>query len=52
MARLCLRRRLLPVSGYGWTVDPGEDDGYTGHDEIAPTPEDALEAVRSAFAAS
>ncbi|MER5640711.1 hypothetical protein ABT095_27650 [Kitasatospora sp. NPDC002227] len=40
-----------PVSGYGWTVDPGEDDGFTGHDEIAPTLEDALEAVRAAFGA-
>ncbi len=37
--------------GYGWTVAPGEDDGYTGHDEIAPTLDDALEAVRAAFAA-
>ncbi|WP_441249427.1 hypothetical protein [Kitasatospora sp. McL0602] len=40
-----------PDTGYGWTVDPGEDDGFTGHDELAPTLDDALKAVRAAFAA-
>ncbi|MFJ6214716.1 hypothetical protein ACIQGZ_15490 [Streptomyces sp. NPDC092296] len=39
-----------PDTGWGWTVDPGEDDGFTGHEETAPTLEDALCAVRDAVA--
>ncbi|MCX4749351.1 hypothetical protein OG455_28235 [Kitasatospora sp. NBC_01287] len=40
-----------PDTGYGWTTDPGEDDGCTGHERIAATLDDALAAVRAAFTA-
>lgn len=33
-------------SGWGWTVDPGTDDGFTGHELIAPTLDEALGGVR------
>ncbi|WNI20427.1 glyoxalase/bleomycin resistance/dioxygenase family protein [Streptomyces sp. ITFR-16] len=37
-----------PESGWGWTLDPGEDVGFSGHDDTAPTLEAALTAARDA----
>ncbi|MBD3550874.1 glyoxalase/bleomycin resistance/dioxygenase family protein [Streptomyces sp. SP18CM02] len=36
-------------SGWGWTIDPADDDGFTGHDTIAPTLNEALTNVRAAL---
>ncbi|MFE6225513.1 MULTISPECIES: hypothetical protein [unclassified Streptomyces] len=33
-------------SGWGWTVDPGTDEGFSGHEEVADTLEAALTHVR------
>ncbi|MFF3861372.1 hypothetical protein [Streptomyces sp. NPDC002209] len=38
-------------SGWGWTVDPGTDDGFTGHEDVAPTLEEALTDVRGKITA-
>jgi hypothetical protein len=35
-----------PETGWAWTLDPGEDDGFSGHDQTAPSLEVALAAVR------
>ncbi|MFF4647453.1 VOC family protein [Streptomyces sp. NPDC001389] len=40
-----------PESGWGWTVDPGTDDGFTGHENVADDLEAALLAVRGQFSA-
>ncbi|MEV7723579.1 hypothetical protein AB0P15_02450 [Streptomyces sp. NPDC087917] len=37
------------ASGWGWTVDPGTDDGFTGHEDVAETLEAALLGVRGRF---
>ncbi|WP_051798822.1 hypothetical protein [Streptomyces sp. NRRL S-337] len=34
-----------PDTGWAYTVDPGEDDGFTGHDRAADTLEEALRAI-------
>ncbi|MCX4552977.1 hypothetical protein OG204_01815 [Streptomyces sp. NBC_01387] len=39
-----------PETGWGWTVDPGEDDGFSGHELTAPTLEAALQAIRDTVA--
>ncbi|MCD0483633.1 hypothetical protein LO771_14825 [Streptacidiphilus sp. ASG 303] len=39
-----------PDSGWGLSVDPGEDEGFSGHEETAATLEEALRRVRAAFA--
>ncbi|MGW2837324.1 VOC family protein [Streptomyces sp. NPDC001493] len=36
-------------SGWGWTVDPADDDGFTGHENIAASLDEALTAVRAAL---
>lgn len=38
-----------PATGYGWTLDPGEDGGFTGHANQAETLDDALHQVRAAL---
>ncbi|MEU9304089.1 hypothetical protein [Streptomyces sp. NPDC048269] len=38
-------------SGWGWTVDPGTDDGFTGHEDVAETLDDALIGVRGEIGA-
>ncbi|WP_329165872.1 hypothetical protein OHB49_40210 [Streptomyces sp. NBC_01717] len=38
-----------PESGWGWTVDPGEDDGFSGHENVATTLDEALADVRAAL---
>ncbi|WP_371793052.1 glyoxalase/bleomycin resistance/dioxygenase family protein [Streptomyces sp. NBC_01471] len=40
-----------PETGWAWTLDPGEDDGFSGHDQTAPNLEAALAAVRDAASA-
>lgn len=34
---------------WGWTVDPGEDEGVTGHANTAESLEEALRGVRAAI---
>ncbi|MFG2894929.1 VOC family protein [Streptomyces sp. NPDC048248] len=34
------------ATAWGWSVDPGTDDGFTGHEETAESLEEALIAVR------
>ncbi|MFD5211549.1 VOC family protein [Streptomyces anulatus] len=36
-------------SGWGWTVDPADDDGFTGHENIAATLDEALTSIRAAL---
>jgi hypothetical protein len=36
-------------SGWGWTVDPGEDEGFSGHGDTSPTLAEALLAIRAAM---
>ncbi|WP_328914299.1 MULTISPECIES: hypothetical protein [unclassified Streptomyces] len=38
-----------PESGWGWTVDPADDEGFSGHENTAPTLDEALGAVRAAL---
>ncbi|MEU3606278.1 hypothetical protein AB0E83_12605 [Streptomyces sp. NPDC035033] len=38
-------------SGWGWTVDPGTDDGFTGHEDVADTLEAALAGIRDRLGA-
>ncbi|MFE2555986.1 hypothetical protein ACFXGT_08110 [Streptomyces sp. NPDC059352] len=38
-------------SGWGWTVDPGTDDGFTGHEQVADTLEAALTQIRQQLSA-
>ncbi|WNI20568.1 hypothetical protein [Streptomyces sp. ITFR-16] len=38
-----------PDSGWGWTVDPVEDDGFTGHENTAPSLDEALAALHAAL---
>lgn len=33
-------------TGWGWSVDPRDDEAFTGHDQVAPTLTDALAGVR------
>ncbi|QMU77562.1 hypothetical protein GXW83_19560 [Streptacidiphilus sp. PB12-B1b] len=35
-----------PDSGWGWTVDAGEDDGFSGHQNTSPTLDAALDGIR------
>ncbi|MFE6225468.1 glyoxalase/bleomycin resistance/dioxygenase family protein [Streptomyces sp. NPDC057854] len=34
------------TSGWGWTIGPGTDDGFTGHENVADTLETALTQAR------
>ncbi|MGK5533616.1 hypothetical protein [Streptomyces sp. URMC 129] len=36
-----------PETGWGWTVDPGEDEGFSGHDRTAGTLDAALRDVHA-----
>lgn len=36
-------------SGWGWSIDPAEDDGFTGHENTAPTLDEALAAIHTAL---
>ena len=36
-------------SVWGWTVDPGEDEGVTGHANTAESLDEALRGVRDAI---
>ncbi|MET9706820.1 glyoxalase/bleomycin resistance/dioxygenase family protein [Streptomyces griseus] len=36
-------------SGWGWTVNPAQDDGFTGHENVAATLDEALTSVRAAL---
>ena len=36
-----------PDSGWGWSVDPGDDEGFSGHTDTAATLAGALAAIRS-----
>ncbi|MFE7485438.1 glyoxalase/bleomycin resistance/dioxygenase family protein [Streptomyces sp. NPDC057552] len=36
-------------TGWGWTIDPAEGDGFTGHENISPTLDEALTSVRAAL---
>ncbi|WP_330177066.1 hypothetical protein OG875_28330 [Streptomyces sp. NBC_01498] len=38
-----------PESGWGWTVDPGDDDGFSGHENTADSLDEALADVRAAL---
>lgn len=38
-----------PDSGWGWTVDAGEDDGFSGHENTSPTLDAALDGIRDAL---
>lgn len=35
-----------PDTGWAYSIDPAEDDGYTGHDRAADTLEEALRDIR------
>ena len=35
-----------PDSGWGWSVDEGEDEGYSGHANTAATLDAALDGIR------
>ena len=39
-----------PDSGWGWSVDEGEDEGFSGHGDTAPTLDTALEGIRDRLA--
>ncbi len=36
-------------SGWGWTVDPGEDEGVAGHANTAASLQEALLEIRAVF---
>ncbi|MBC3840132.1 hypothetical protein GXW82_07895 [Streptacidiphilus sp. 4-A2] len=38
-----------PDSGWGWSVDQGEDEGFSGHADTAPTLQAALELIRDSL---
>ncbi|WP_051877432.1 hypothetical protein [Streptomyces natalensis] len=39
-----------PDTGWAYTVDPAEDDGFTGHDQAAETLEEALRDIHGKLA--
>ncbi|MEU0406195.1 hypothetical protein ABZ318_39620 [Streptomyces sp. NPDC006197] len=39
-----------PETGWGWSIDPDEASGFTGHDRTADTLDDALHGARTALA--
>lgn len=41
-----------PDSGWGWSVDEGEDEGFSGHADTADTLDSALERIRDALRGS
>ncbi|WP_405674866.1 glyoxalase/bleomycin resistance/dioxygenase family protein [Streptomyces sp. NBC_01511] len=38
-----------PENGWGWSVDPADDAGFTGHDNTTATLNEALAGVRAAL---
>lgn len=36
-----------PESGWGWTIDPADDEGFSGHENTADTLDEALADVRA-----
>ncbi|WP_326599323.1 hypothetical protein [Streptomyces sp. NBC_01803] len=40
-----------PGTGWGWSVDPGEDEGFSGHEQMAETLDGALLSVRGTIGA-
>ncbi|MEU9111117.1 hypothetical protein AB0D04_04755 [Streptomyces sp. NPDC048483] len=39
-----------PDTGWAYSIDPAEDDGFTGHDKSAETLEEALRGIHEWFA--
>ncbi|MFD9540782.1 hypothetical protein [Streptomyces sp. NPDC060022] len=36
-------------SGWGWSIDPVEDDGFSGHENTADTLEEVLVSIHAAL---